>query len=420
MKRLYLAFILTVIAIGCNEPEQPLEEFYRFKGIERFTLYEPVFKEMVIGESLNLSPLLTIKDGLNNTVEVPQEALAFYANNQRLATDVFRAAVQGTYRLRAGIGNKSTNSITVTVLPAGVYPIIKVPVIFHTINSSLTQSQITNLLTGITASFRNRWRVGNDPKDANSADCYVEFYAAEKDPTGRTLTAKGLDMVSATRSEFTSQQATNEAWNSFWEPTRYLNIWVMKVTGELEYASWAYFPAVSKALAGLDLRASGGTPPRPQGVFLNAKHTNLIPLLAHEVGHVLGLHHVFDGNLDTFSGCTANDPDYCSDTPYYDRNNYEGNSRSLQQNRISCSGISYISTNFMDYDYSYENSFTRDQRLRVRHVISHGWWLPTPFNGAPNGRLTSPYVQKPDDYQYTPPVVCFGHLKIKKKPFNAQ
>lgn len=420
MRRFVFSLIAALVVISCNESEQPLEEFYRFKGIEKFTLAEPVFKEMVIGESLNLSPLLTVKDGFNKAVDIPKEALVFYANNQRMGVDIFRAVTQGTYQIKAGIGNKMTNTIVVTVLPPGVYPIIKVPVIFHTVNTALTQAQITNLLNGITASFRNRWRLGNDPKDVNSADCYVEFYAAEKDPTGRILTTKGLDIVSATRSEFTSQQATSEAWNSFWEPTRYLNIWVMKITGSYQNASWAYFPFVSKALAGLELRSSGGTPPLPLGVFLNVKHTNYIPLLAHEVGHVLGLEHVFDGNLDTFNGCTTNDPDYCADTPYYDRNAYETNIRSLQQNRTSCNGISYLSTNFMDYDYSYENSFTRDQRLRVRHVISYGWWLPTPFNGAPNGRLTSPYVQKPDDYQYTPPVVCFGHLKTKKKHFNTQ
>ncbi|MFN4144994.1 MAG: M43 family zinc metalloprotease [Runella sp.] len=424
MKRLIYLFAFVLSIWSCDQPTQPLEDFYHFRNISRFSMANPLYPEMVIGERLNLESLLTLRDANNQKVNIPEGTLLYYANGQVLPGNIFTATAQGTYRLSAGIGNRTSNSVTITVLPPGVYPNVRIPVIFHAVSTNLTEAQISNLINGLTASFRNQWRLGSDPKDPNSADCFVSFYAADTDPTGRTLTVRGLNRVTGSRTQFTEEQGTEEAWRFFWEPTRYLNVWVMGFTGSYQNVSFAYYPSVTQPLIGLSVGSVGSSPSIPYGVFLNSRHTNLIPLFAHEVGHALGLRHVFAGNLDTFSGCTTTDPDFCADTPYYDRNAYVSNINALQMNRTSCTGIPYVSTNFMDYDRSFENSFTRDQRLRVRHVISHGLWLPTPFNGAPNRRVAANgYVPKPDDYRFVPPIHCgpalgtyyFGRLpKIHK------
>lgn len=43
--------------------------------------------------------------------------------------------------------------------------------------------------------------------------------------------------------------------------------------------------------------------------------------LAHELGHYLGLHHVFAEDKNGYAD-NCNDTDYCQDTPSYNRNKY--------------------------------------------------------------------------------------------------
>ena len=103
--------------------------------------------------------------------------------------------------------------------------------------------------------------------------------------------------------------------------------------------------------------------------------------LAHELGHYLGLFHVF-------SEQECNETDYCEDTPNYDRNAYTEWLSTLTPpynfqevvKRNGCEGESFISTNVMDYFYSYQNRFTANQYSRVRHVLENSPLIPGPKN----------------------------------------
>jgi len=103
--------------------------------------------------------------------------------------------------------------------------------------------------------------------------------------------------------------------------------------------------------------------------------------MVHDLGHYLGLHHVFaEDNCDS-------ETDYCDDTPSYNRKEYEtwlsqNSELTIQEKyqRKGCDGMEFTSYNTMDYTYSYMDNFTADQFLRVRHVLEYSPLIPGPKN----------------------------------------
>ena len=116
---------------------------------------------------------------------------------------------------------------------------------------------------------------------------------------------------------------------------------------------WATFPS------------SYASQPKMDGVVIlnqslpggTAAPYNLGDTATHEVGHYLGLRHIWgDG------GCTASD--YCNDTPESDQANY-----GCQLTRVSCGSLDMVQ-NYMDYSRdNCMNLFTRDQRTRMVTVM---------------------------------------------------
>ena len=119
--------------------------------------------------------------------------------------------------------------------------------------------------------------------------------------------------------------------------------------------------------------------------------------LAHELGHYLGLHHAFDENEDASLSSRCVNSDYCEDTPSYDRAAYMMNLQAMiyeaqQQGkqlamsevvkREDCrTGETFSSYNLMDYEISYSDRFTPDQRRRIRHVLTYSPLIPGPKKG---------------------------------------
>ena len=112
--------------------------------------------------------------------------------------------------------------------------------------------------------------------------------------------------------------------------------------------------------------------------------------LAHELGHYLGLFHVFgeeDGEyIDGFK-----DTDHCKDTPTYNKVAYDKflaeyirthNAQTINLKdllkRTGSDGKTFDSNNIMDYAISLGHTFTQDQTKRMRHVLNYSLLIPRP------------------------------------------
>lgn len=110
--------------------------------------------------------------------------------------------------------------------------------------------------------------------------------------------------------------------------------------------------------------------------------------IAHEIGHYLGLIHVFTNSKDK--------DDYCEDTYNYLTSEYvdecnrlvdEINKTTDRQKRRDLfyeqyyrkshpGGVRFLSENIMDYYYSHANKLTPNQVERIRHSLYYSPMLP--------------------------------------------
>lgn len=347
---------------------------------------------------------------------IPGDFPIYIYVNDRQVSGTFSTSVPGDYQVMArGLGLTS-KTLTIKATAPTTYAVVRLPVIFHEVNTqNLTAAKVEELTDGMTKAFRNRLNRSGQAKDVNATDIRVEFYPAPIGLNGNRLASAGLERVSSANIDFTFEDTYSDAFKTFWDPEYYLNIWVYpNIKGDYANFSWAFYPYVTEPLEGLSVLDKSVSPGMPFGIFLNARHLvgqNTDEILSHEAGHILGLLHVFSGNGNEVNGCPMSDPDYCSDTPYYDRKTFSENMPWFGDDsfkRTSCSGQGYVATNFMDYFYSFNNSFTYEQFKRVRHVVSYGLWLPTPFNSLRNGRNdgTVSIVKRPDHLEIVKPVIC--------------
>ncbi|MCS7085945.1 MAG: M43 family zinc metalloprotease, partial [Bacteroidia bacterium] len=243
-----------------------------------------------------------------------------------------------------------------------------IPCVFHVVyaNSSqnISDAQILSQIEVLNEDFK---RLNADTVNTLAefrpvaASVEVNFCLAQQDPDGNPssgITRHNISGGPWTSSAFDAQVKPQTIWN----PNEYLNIWVANLDGLLGYAQ---FPSNS-GLPGLPANGGGaatdgivlhytsvGRPPANPFVTNN----NLGRTATHEVGHYLGLRHIWgDG------GCSASD--YCNDTPEAEQANY-----GCQLNRVSCGSLDMVQ-NYMDYSRdNCMNLFTRDQRTRMITVM---------------------------------------------------
>jgi hypothetical protein len=322
--------------------------------------------------------------------------LRFFTNGSALADASFTTSTAGTYTLQArGYGAESV-PVSVIMRPEQFYSVVKLPIILHFLNQPVpSQSDLDNLLANVNKAFRGV-NLKAAEQDLNAVDSYVEFEWATRAPDGTLLERPGVHAVTTGPESITDREvgvtnATNPCWNNFWNPNKFLNVWVIKVSdgpwgglGSLPY--WADAPIAAP-------------PSFLVGTWVNSTSNLTYDLLVHEFGHNLGLFHTFNGNpvygvSITPEGSCARDSDECEDTPNYHR----GAEVDFSTNkRVSCQGGEFQSTNYMDYGPGNSNSFTYDQRKIIRQTVEKAVWLPIPRNR--NARLAAtgaaPWVVKP-------------------------
>ncbi|WP_422359174.1 choice-of-anchor J domain-containing protein [Reichenbachiella sp.] len=251
--------------------------------------------------------------------------------------------------------------------------VYEIPVVVHVVHRSsesegtmgnIPQEQIISQINTLNEDFRrmnaDKVNTPSDFEDA-AADVKVEFVLAKRDPEG--LPTDGIVRVVGNQDSFTINDAEELAANSYWPAEEYLNIWVANLSGGL--LGFAKFPVSNEP--GMDNdpnlnRLIDGVYVDYEyfGTGYNADDFSKGRTLVHEVGHWLGLRHIWgDG------GCGVDD--FCDDTPI------QGSSSSgcPDVSQTSCSTTDMFQ-NYMDYtDDVCMNLFTTCQGDRMRTVLEN-------------------------------------------------
>lgn len=253
------------------------------------------------------------------------------------------------------------------------------PVIFHIVHNAEAVGSGNNIsATRVQAQIlqlnKDYANLSGSPYNT-SANSGLQFALATKDPSGNTLSEPGIERINRSTKSWTAPPYTDTYIdatikpNSIWDPTKYLNIWLvdMSSAGILGYAT---FPG-SSTLSGLDNSETATTaglaidPTTVGSIFSSTSCGSstdpytLGKTLTHEMGHFLGLRHVWGDDF-----CAT---DYCDDTPIHYDANY---GKPTHPKNNSCGTADEMFENYMDYtDDDILNTFTADQVDRMQTVL---------------------------------------------------
>ncbi|MBT7851400.1 MAG: T9SS type A sorting domain-containing protein [Formosa sp.] len=254
----------------------------------------------------------------------------------------------------------------------GASIMITLPVVYHIITNG-TGSENLSAATIQAQNDQLNLDFGNSSGSPYSvaADTEVEFCLATENESGSTLFEPGINRVTDfgdgpfSRPDFEN----NIKPQTQWDPTRYFNVWVGDLGDSL--LGYAQFPSNS-GLQGLNtnggdantdgvvvLYSSVGSVANPS----SGGPYNLGRTLTHEVGHWLGLRHIWGDS----SACTNDD--FCADTP----NATNSNSGCPTVDSCPSDGLGAdMVENYMDYSNdACLNTFTADQKTRIQAVLAN-------------------------------------------------
>lgn len=247
-----------------------------------------------------------------------------------------------------------------------------IPVVIHVIHTgtavgvgtNIPDSQIQEQIRILNEDFRRK------NADANrtpaeflpvAADANIEFVLAKQDPNG--LPTSGIIRLQGPKTIYSPDDATLIGQLSQWNPEEYMNIWVVPLTSP--FIGYASFPVSN--LPGLNFTPF---PVITDGVTIDyrffgmggsATTASRGRTATHEVGHYLGLRHIWgDG------GCGVDD--FVLDTPEQDASNTICNTNPT---KFSCGNNNMIQ-NYMDYTPDpCMNIFTKGQVERFDVVLAN-------------------------------------------------
>ena len=240
--------------------------------------------------------------------------------------------------------------------------VYQIPVVVHVLytNSSnnISTAQIQSQLDVLNADFR-RTNADRTNKWSQAADTKIEFYLAQVDPNGNATTGITRKQVSkSTWATDDSMKKSSQGGVNPWNTSEYLNMWIVDAlsSGGRTILGYAQFPWDTDASTDGVVMADQyfGTNGTAAAPFDGGRTTT------HEVGHYLGLRHIWgDGACGT--------DDFVSDTPESDAANY-----GCATGHNSC-GSEDMVQNYMDYsDDSCMNLFTLGQKNRMHTYLVAG------------------------------------------------
>jgi len=292
---------------------------------------------------------------------------------------------------------------------------ISIPVVFHVLYNSpeqnISDEQILSQLAVLNADFRrtNIDKINTPSHFATIAgDAGIEFCMAALDPEGNLT--NGITRTQTTVSSFSVNsnniKRTDRGGVAAWDRDQYLNIWVGNLADDI--LGWATFPGTNTSTqfdgVVLHYQTVGAAPFNTTNWQYNKGRT-----ATHEIGHWLGLQHIWGtGNA------SCSDSDDIDDTP----NQYQANYDCPSQAIVSCGNGPYgdMWQNYMDYtDDGCMNLFTNGQIAYMQAVLSssRNKLLTSP---ACNGGLRADFEAETETLIQAKDAVQFKDKSVGVKP----
>jgi hypothetical protein len=207
-----------------------------------------------------------------------------------------------------------------------------------------------------------------------AADCEINFCKAMRTPQGNAMPTPGVNRINRNTMGWTAPPySTSYIDNTIkpatiWDPTKYFNVWVVNISGGI--LGYATFPVGSGLTTCMNVTLETAT---RTGVVILYNATGRVGNLmatynkgrtaTHEVGHWLGLRHIW-GDANCGNDC-------CNDTPTQASSNF--NCPTFP--KISCNngpnGEMYC--NYMDYvPDACMAMFTQNQKARMQTCMANG------------------------------------------------
>lgn len=267
--------------------------------------------------------------------------------------------------------------------------VIIIPVVVHVIHNgqaigtapNITDAQVQSQITVLNQDFRKMLGTpGGTSTNPVATDIQIEFVLAKVDPNGNPT--NGIDRVNMCQASW-SETDINETVkpSTIWNPAQYMNMWTVKFS-DSDLLGFAQFPN-SSTLQGLDAFEGDAN---TDGVvssydvfgssalgtgFLLVSDYDKGRTMTHEVGHFLGLRHIWgDGTGDESANkpdCAASD--FCADTPQAGWENYDCDA---VYDSCPAEAGNDMTENYMDYTTDVcMNIFTQNQKDRIMAVMTN-------------------------------------------------
>ena len=259
----------------------------------------------------------------------------------------------------------------------GTTNILTIPVVVHVIHNgdaygsgeNIRDEQVLSQITVLNQDYRKLSGTPGFNNNPVGADVEIEFCLAKRDPFNNET--NGINRVQLTAPMYNSIQSVEQIKPiTQWDPNRYMNIWVVNLGADL--LGYAQFPTNSNnaSTASTDgvvigHRYFGSQLIYPQGTY--SAPFNRGRTATHEVGHFLGLFHIWGDNNNCIVNASDSEQDFCPDTPPASSENYGCPTVD------SCPGDAFLDMvqNYMDYtNDACMNIFTLNQKTRMRNFLS--------------------------------------------------